>query len=64
MIQDEDLEYECVLDVENQSVVVEASVEPDADRPSVFFITCQPHQVSNKNFLCLGVMIRRINRVI
>ncbi|XP_054904456.1 plexin-B1-like isoform X2 [Poeciliopsis prolifica] len=44
MFQDEDLEYECVLDVENQSVVVEASVEPDADRPSVFFITCQPHQ--------------------
>uniref|UniRef100_A0A3P9N0H8 Plexin-B1 n=1 Tax=Poecilia reticulata TaxID=8081 RepID=A0A3P9N0H8_POERE len=44
LFQDEDLEYECVLDVENQSVVVEASVEPDADRPSVFFITCQPHQ--------------------
>ncbi|XP_023195423.1 plexin-B1-like isoform X2 [Xiphophorus maculatus] len=44
LFQDKDLEYECVLDVENQSVVVEASVEPDADRPSVFFITCQPHQ--------------------
>uniref|UniRef100_A0A3B3UAL3 Plexin-B1 n=1 Tax=Poecilia latipinna TaxID=48699 RepID=A0A3B3UAL3_9TELE len=44
LFQDEDLEYECVLDVENQSVIVEASVEPDADRPSVFFITCQPHQ--------------------
>ncbi|XP_036008050.1 plexin-B1 isoform X3 [Fundulus heteroclitus] len=44
LFQDEGLEYECVLDVENQSVVVEASVEPDAGQPSVFFITCQPHQ--------------------
>uniref|UniRef100_M3ZGB1 Plexin B1 n=1 Tax=Xiphophorus maculatus TaxID=8083 RepID=M3ZGB1_XIPMA len=61
LFQDKDLEYECVLDVENQSVVVEASVEPDADRPSVFFITCQPHQVSNKHFLRLGVMMRRKN---
>ncbi|KAM4737577.1 plexin-B1-like isoform 2-T2 [Anableps anableps] len=44
LFQDEDLQYECVLDVENQSVVVEASVESDAETPSVFFITCQPHQ--------------------
>ncbi|XP_015254208.1 PREDICTED: plexin-B1-like isoform X2 [Cyprinodon variegatus] len=44
LFQDEDLDYECVLDVENRSVVVEASVEPDAGQPSVFFITCQPHQ--------------------
>ncbi|MEQ2170570.1 hypothetical protein GOODEAATRI_001633, partial [Goodea atripinnis] len=44
LFQDEDMEYECVLDMENQSVVVEASVEPDAGQPSVFFITCQPHQ--------------------
>ena len=44
-IQDENLDYECVLDVENQSVVVDASVEPDAAQPSVFLITCQPHQV-------------------
>ncbi|KAG7238683.1 hypothetical protein INR49_030529, partial [Caranx melampygus] len=41
---DENLDYECVLDIENQSVVVDAYVEPDATQPSVFFITCQPHQ--------------------
>ncbi|MED6286155.1 hypothetical protein CHARACLAT_002944 [Characodon lateralis] len=44
LFQDEDMEYECVLDMENQSVAVEASVEPEAGQPSVFFITCQPHQ--------------------
>ncbi|XP_049609928.1 plexin-B1 isoform X2 [Syngnathus scovelli] len=44
LFQDENLDYECVLDVENQSVVVEASVEPDAKQPSVFLITCKPHQ--------------------
>ncbi|XP_063740982.1 plexin-B1-like isoform X2 [Eleginops maclovinus] len=44
LFQDENLDYECVLDIENQSVVVEASVELDATQPSVFSITCQPHQ--------------------
>ncbi|XP_075951524.1 plexin-B1 [Anarhichas minor] len=44
LFQDKNLDYECVLDVENQSVVVDASVEPDATQPSAFFITCQPHQ--------------------
>nr|XP_046252941.1 plexin-B1 isoform X2 [Scatophagus argus] len=44
LFQDESLDYECVLDIENKSVVVDASVEPDATQPSVFFITCQPHQ--------------------
>ncbi|KAG7239856.1 hypothetical protein INR49_030589 [Caranx melampygus] len=44
LFQDENLDYECVLDIENQSVVVDAYVEPDATQPSVFFITCQPHQ--------------------
>uniref|UniRef100_A0A7N9AMH0 Plexin-B1 n=1 Tax=Mastacembelus armatus TaxID=205130 RepID=A0A7N9AMH0_9TELE len=38
-------ESPCVLDIENQTVVVDASVEPDATQPSVFFIACQPHQV-------------------
>uniref|UniRef100_A0AAX7TMQ5 Plexin-B1 n=1 Tax=Astatotilapia calliptera TaxID=8154 RepID=A0AAX7TMQ5_ASTCA len=45
LFQDEDLNYECVLDIENKSVVVDASVQPDTAKPSVFFITCQPHQV-------------------
>uniref|UniRef100_UPI0037E7C6FE plexin-B1-like n=1 Tax=Semicossyphus pulcher TaxID=241346 RepID=UPI0037E7C6FE len=44
LFQDENLDYECVLDIENQSVVVDASVELDATQPSVFLITCQPHQ--------------------
>ncbi|KAM7404278.1 hypothetical protein PAMP_011641 [Pampus punctatissimus] len=44
LFQDENLEYECVLDIENQSVVVDASVELDASQQSVFFITCQPHE--------------------
>lgn len=44
-IQDESLDYECVLDIENQSVVVNASVEPDAAQPLVFLIVCQPYQV-------------------
>ncbi|AWP09239.1 putative plexin-B1 [Scophthalmus maximus] len=44
LFQDKDLDYECVLDIENHSVVVDASVEPDATQPSVFFITCQTHQ--------------------
>uniref|UniRef100_A0A3Q1FAS0 Plexin-B1 n=1 Tax=Acanthochromis polyacanthus TaxID=80966 RepID=A0A3Q1FAS0_9TELE len=44
LFQDKDLDYECVLDIENQSVVVDASVELDATQSSVFFITCQPHK--------------------
>ncbi|XP_030279097.1 plexin-B1-like isoform X2 [Sparus aurata] len=44
LFQDENLDYECVLDIENQSVVVDASVEPDAREQSVFIITCNPHQ--------------------
>ncbi|XP_024860656.1 plexin-B1 isoform X2 [Kryptolebias marmoratus] len=44
LFKDETLDYECVLDIEDQSVVVEASVEPDASWPSVYLITCQPHQ--------------------
>ncbi|XP_044066234.1 plexin-B1-like isoform X2 [Siniperca chuatsi] len=44
LFQDENLDYECVLDIENQSVVMDASVKPDATQKSVFFITCQPHQ--------------------
>lgn len=41
------MDYECVLDIENQSVVVEASVEQDVAQPSIFIITCLPHQVRN-----------------
>lgn len=44
-LQDENLDYECVLDIDNQSVAVDAFVESDATQPSVYFITCQPHQV-------------------
>ncbi|XP_053705900.1 plexin-B1-like isoform X1 [Synchiropus splendidus] len=44
LFQDEIFNYECVLDIEGRSVVVEATVEADLTEPSVFFITCQPHQ--------------------
>ncbi|XP_074537146.1 plexin-B1 isoform X1 [Halichoeres trimaculatus] len=44
LFQDESLDYECVLDVENESVVVDASVEQDDTEPSTFLITCRPHK--------------------
>uniref|UniRef100_A0A3B3C2H0 Plexin-B1 n=1 Tax=Oryzias melastigma TaxID=30732 RepID=A0A3B3C2H0_ORYME len=47
LFQDDSMDYECVLDIENQSVVVEASVEQDVAQPSIFIITCLPHQVRN-----------------
>uniref|UniRef100_A0A669BSE2 Plexin B1 n=1 Tax=Oreochromis niloticus TaxID=8128 RepID=A0A669BSE2_ORENI len=34
LFQDEDLNYECVLEIENKSVVVDASVQPDTAKPS------------------------------
>uniref|UniRef100_A0A7N6BX83 Plexin-B1 n=1 Tax=Anabas testudineus TaxID=64144 RepID=A0A7N6BX83_ANATE len=40
LFQDENLDYECVLDVDNQSVAVDALVESDATQPSLYFITC------------------------
>uniref|UniRef100_A0A8C7D921 Plexin-B1 n=1 Tax=Oncorhynchus kisutch TaxID=8019 RepID=A0A8C7D921_ONCKI len=46
LFQDEDLDYECVLTIEGRSVVVDAYVEPDDTQPSLYFITCQLHQVS------------------
>ncbi|XP_060914554.1 plexin-B1 isoform X2 [Labrus mixtus] len=51
LFQDESLDYECVLDVENESVVVDASVELDATQPSVYLITCQPHQYAYSVFM-------------
>uniref|UniRef100_A0A673LCD2 Plexin-B1 n=1 Tax=Sinocyclocheilus rhinocerous TaxID=307959 RepID=A0A673LCD2_9TELE len=36
---------ECVLVIEGRSVVVDAFVEVDDAQPSLFFITCQLHQV-------------------
>lgn len=43
--QDTELNYECVLVIEGQTVVVDAYVETDDMNPSNFDITCQPHQV-------------------
>ncbi|XP_077458372.1 plexin-B1-like isoform X3 [Stigmatopora argus] len=51
LFQDENLDYECVLDIEDQSVVVEASVEQDDKQPSVFLITCKPHQFSYSSMM-------------
>lgn len=44
-VQDPKLEYECVLVIEGQTVLVDAYVEPDDINPSNFYITCQLHQV-------------------
>nr|XP_057940873.1 plexin-B1-like isoform X1 [Doryrhamphus excisus]XP_057940874.1 plexin-B1-like isoform X1 [Doryrhamphus excisus] len=44
LFQDKHLDYECVLDIENRSVVVEAIVEPDDKQQSVFLITCKSYQ--------------------
>lgn len=44
-IQDTELDYECVLVIEGQTVVVDAYVETDDMNPFDFDITCQLHQV-------------------
>lgn len=44
-VQDTELDYECVLVIEGQTVVVDAYVETDDMNPSNFDITCQLHQV-------------------
>lgn len=44
-VQDSELDYECVLVIEGQTVVVDAYVETDDMNPSNFDITCQLHQV-------------------
>lgn len=44
-VQDPKLEYECVLIIEGQIVLVDAYVEADDINPSHFYITCQLHQV-------------------
>uniref|UniRef100_A0A3B5L7K3 Plexin-B1 n=1 Tax=Xiphophorus couchianus TaxID=32473 RepID=A0A3B5L7K3_9TELE len=47
LYQDAELDYECVLVIEGQTVVVEAFVESDDMNPSSFYITCQLHKVRN-----------------
>ncbi|XP_053171370.1 plexin-B1 [Scomber japonicus] len=44
LYQDTELDYECVLVIEGQTVVVDAYVETDDMNPSNFDITCQLHQ--------------------
>ncbi|XP_065811443.1 plexin-B1 isoform X2 [Labrus bergylta] len=44
LYQDSDLDYECVLVIEGQTVVVDAYVEMDDTNPSNYDITCQLHQ--------------------
>ncbi|XP_014325977.2 plexin-B1-like isoform X1 [Xiphophorus maculatus] len=46
LYQDAELDYECVLVIEGQTVVVEAFVESDDMNPSSFYITCQLHKYS------------------
>uniref|UniRef100_A0A3Q3K913 Sema domain-containing protein n=1 Tax=Monopterus albus TaxID=43700 RepID=A0A3Q3K913_MONAL len=44
LYEDPELDYQCVLVIEGQTVVVDAYVEPDDTNPSYFDITCQLHQ--------------------
>ncbi|XP_047203292.1 plexin-B1 isoform X2 [Girardinichthys multiradiatus] len=44
LYQEAELDYECVLVIEGQTVVVDAFVEPDDMNPSNFYITCQLHK--------------------
>nr|XP_046237942.1 plexin-B1 isoform X2 [Scatophagus argus] len=44
LYQDTELDYECVLVIEGQTVVVDAYVETDETNPTTFDITCQLHQ--------------------
>ncbi|XP_051996900.1 plexin-B1 [Xyrauchen texanus] len=46
LYQDEELEYECVLVIEGQTVVVDADVLVNEANPSLFDITCLAHQYS------------------
>ncbi|XP_076012592.1 plexin-B1 isoform X2 [Genypterus blacodes] len=46
LYQEKELDYECVLVIEGQTVVVDAYVEIDEINPSLFDITCQLHQYS------------------
>ncbi|XP_023147836.2 plexin-B1 isoform X2 [Amphiprion ocellaris] len=46
LYQDAELDYECVLVIEGQTVVVDAYVETDDINPSNFDITCQLHKYS------------------
>ncbi|KAI3370493.1 hypothetical protein L3Q82_025255 [Scortum barcoo] len=44
LYQDAELDYQCVLVIEGQTVVVDAYVETDDMNPSNFDITCQLHE--------------------
>ncbi|XP_077567902.1 plexin-B1 isoform X3 [Stigmatopora nigra] len=44
LYQDTELDYQCVLVIEGQTVVLDAYVESDDMNPSNFDITCQIHQ--------------------
>ncbi|XP_075882736.1 plexin-B1 isoform X2 [Nelusetta ayraudi] len=64
VFQDDTLDYECVLDIERQSVVVEATVEPDATGSS-YLITCEPHQYvysAQTDEYAAVINVRRRNR--
>ncbi|MBN3296556.1 PLXB1 protein, partial [Amia calva] len=46
LFQDQEPDYECVLEIEGRTVVVDSYVEPDELDSSVYYITCQLHQYS------------------
>uniref|UniRef100_A0A3Q3XND1 Sema domain-containing protein n=1 Tax=Mola mola TaxID=94237 RepID=A0A3Q3XND1_MOLML len=65
LFRDESFDYDCVLDIENQLVVVDASVEPSATQPSVFIISCQPCQYGYNALIeeyAVMISVRRKNK--
>uniref|UniRef100_A0A7N9APC8 Plexin-B1 n=1 Tax=Mastacembelus armatus TaxID=205130 RepID=A0A7N9APC8_9TELE len=54
LYEDTELDYQCVLVIEGQTVVVDAYVETDDMNPSYFDITCQLHQKTQASTLNTG----------
>lgn len=46
LLQDQQWDYECVLNLEGRTVVMEAYVEGEETNKSLCYITCQMNQVS------------------
>uniref|UniRef100_A0A8C3V044 Plexin-B1 n=1 Tax=Catharus ustulatus TaxID=91951 RepID=A0A8C3V044_CATUS len=56
LYQDQQWDYECVLNLEGRTVVMEAYVEGEETNKSLCYITCQMNQVSCWVMLCPGGM--------
>lgn len=50
-LQDQQQDYECVLNLEGRTVVMDAYVEGEETNQSLCYITCQMNQVSAQNMM-------------